>query len=96
MMMRQALEGLAGDEGIADAGLVLKTDEHVTAGSAGALAADDQAGDEDDLTVAGLLQIGGTPDIRKALADVGHRMWASAEIEPFVVGGEAFDRLHWG
>jgi len=41
------LKGGGGHEGIADAGLVLKGDEDVSFGGAGALAADDLAPDED-------------------------------------------------
>ena len=92
----QALEGFAGDEGVGDAGLVFEADEHVAAGGAGALAADDQSGDGDDLAVARLLQVDRAPGLREGLADVGHRVRAGGEVEAFVVGGEAFDRLHRG
>ena len=46
------LEGVAGDEEVGDAGLVLKGEETVALGGGGALAADDQARDREVGSVA--------------------------------------------
>jgi len=47
-------EGGGGDEGVGDAGFVFEADEEVAFGGAGALAADDEAGDAELLVVWGL------------------------------------------
>ncbi len=59
-----ALEGVAGDEEVGDAGFVLEGDEAVAFGGAGTLAADDEAGDCHRSAVRELVEVGGAVTIR--------------------------------
>ena len=70
------VEGVAGDEEVGDAGFVFEGDEAVAFGGAGALAADDLAGDGDVLAVGDVLEVDG--------AKVGRR---SESRRSKVVGG---------
>jgi hypothetical protein len=61
------LEEVRVDDGVGDGGLVFKADEDEAFGSAGALAANDVAGDANDLVVAGVREVGGAENVDRQL-----------------------------
>ena len=85
-----------GDEGVGDAGFIFEAEEEVAVSAAGALATDDESGDDDGLAVAALSKITGAPDADglTLCAYIGHGMRTGCEAETGVVGIEALDGRH--
>ena len=89
-------EELRRDDGVGDAGFVFEADENEAFGGAWALAANDVAGDANDLAVLALRKIDGAPDIFKMRAEKGHGVWANGERETGVIGSKALEVGHVG
>jgi len=98
------LEEVRVDDGIGDAGFVFKADEDEAFGGAGTLAANDVAGDADELVVAGVREIGGAENVFQSgtrgsssfqvRADQGHWVRAGGEVEAGEIGLETFEGVH--
>ena len=88
------VEKLRGDDGVAGAGFIFEADEDEAFGGAGALAADDIAGDAQIASVTGAGEIASAPDIGQRGASKGHGVRAGGEAGAVVVGGEALGDVH--
>lgn len=65
----EALEERGDDDGVGDAGFILKADKNETAGGAGTLTADDGTGDGDELAVGDVFQVFRRADTGEAIAE---------------------------
>lgn len=84
------------DDAVGDAGFVFEGDEDKPLGGAGALAADDTAGDGDFCAILDEGEIAGAPDIGEGGADMGHGVHAGGESHEGEVGLDAFAARHGG
>ena len=90
----EVFEELGLHDGIADAGFVFEADENEAFGGAGALTADDVAGDGDDLAFAAAREVDGAPDVWKLWAEERHGMRTGGEAHSFVIGAEPLGWVH--
>ena len=82
------------DDGVADAGFVFEADEDKAFRGAGALAADDVAGDANSLAMFATREVDGAPDVLEVRAQEGHGVRTDGEGKAAVIGGEAFEFGH--